>query len=94
MQLILSVLRRRISIFLVYSDDILEHIQSILNVNFSTALRRLFCLSVFKRFIANKLCTAFSRTNKKIIPVNNLNKRLYSGKNEIKVNVNYYICYK
>jgi hypothetical protein len=41
-----------------------------------------------ERFIAKKVCTACSRTNNKIAPLNILNKYLYNGKSEIKVNIN------
>jgi hypothetical protein len=37
-------------------------------------------ISLFlKRFIAEKVCTAFSRTNYKIVPLTNLNKYLHNG---------------
>jgi len=39
------------------------------------------------RCIAKKVCIACSRTNK-IVPLTDLNKHLYSGKSEIKVNTN------
>jgi len=42
----------------------------------------------FLRFIANKLCTAFSRTSYKIVPLKNLNKYLHNDTSETEVNVN------
>jgi hypothetical protein len=42
----------------------------------------------FERFIAKKVCTACSRTNNNIVPLANLNKYLYNGKSEIKMNMN------
>jgi hypothetical protein len=40
--------------------------------------------SFFLRFIAKKVCTAFSRTSYKTIPLINLNKYLYNDKSENK----------
>jgi hypothetical protein len=37
----------------------------------------------FERLIAKKVCTAFSRTSYKIVPLTNLNKYLYNDKSEI-----------
>jgi hypothetical protein len=42
----------------------------------------------FVRFVAKKVCTTFSKTNNKIVPLTNLLKCLYSGKSEIKLNRN------
>lgn len=47
----------------------------------------------FERFIAETVCTACLRTSYRIVPLINFNKSLYSGKSEIKVNVNN-ICEK
>jgi hypothetical protein len=55
--------------------------------NILTYCRNTYSL-LFERFIAKKVCTACSRTNKKIIPMNNLNKYLSNGKGDTKVNVN------
>ena len=41
-----------------------------------------------KIFIAEKVFTACSRTNNKIVPLTNMNKYLYNGKSEIDVNIN------
>jgi hypothetical protein len=53
------------------------------------------CIHVLKntifppeRFIAKTARTAFSRAGYKIVPLTNLNKYLYTDKNEIKVNIN------
>jgi hypothetical protein len=40
------------------------------------------CRFFFKRFITQKVCTACSRTNKKIVPLPNLNKYLCNAKVE------------
>ena len=45
---------------------------------------------IFERFIAKEVHTVLSRTNYKIVPLTNLNKYLYNGKKEIKVNINNY----
>jgi hypothetical protein len=42
----------------------------------------------FERFIAQKVFTACSRASNKIVPLTNLNKHLYSGKSDTKVNIN------
>ena len=42
----------------------------------------------FERFIAKKVCTACSRNSYKIVLLTNLNKYLYNGGSEIKVNTN------
>jgi hypothetical protein len=42
----------------------------------------------FERVIAKKVCTTCSRTSYRIVPLTNLNKYLYSGKSEIKVEIN------
>jgi len=42
----------------------------------------------FKIFIAKKVCTACSRTNNDIVPLIILNKYLYNGKSEMKLNIN------
>ena len=42
----------------------------------------------FERFIAKKVCTAWSRTSYNTVPLTNLNKYLYNGKSEITVNIN------
>jgi hypothetical protein len=44
--------------------------------------------SLFEKFIAEKLCTACSRTNYRTDPPTKLNKYLYSGKSEIKAKIN------
>ena len=41
----------------------------------------------FERFIAKKVCTAYSRASFKIVSLTNLNKYLYNCKTEIKVNI-------
>jgi hypothetical protein len=41
-----------------------------------------------KRFIAEKICTAFLRRSYKIVPLTNLNKCLYNETSEREVNVN------
>jgi len=41
-----------------------------------------------KTFIAEKVCTARSRTNNKTVPLTNINKYLRNGKSEIDVNIN------
>jgi hypothetical protein len=41
-----------------------------------------------KDLFAKKVCTACSKTNNNIVPLTNLNKYLYNGKSEIKVNIN------
>jgi hypothetical protein len=43
---------------------------------------------IIKRFIAEKVCTASSRTSYTIIPRTNFNKYLRSDTNETEVNVN------
>jgi len=52
------------------------------------AYRRNTYSLLFERFIAKKVCTACSRTNNKIVPLNNLNKYFSDGKGEMKVNIN------
>jgi hypothetical protein len=47
-----------------------------------------FILYFLERFIAKKVYTARWRTNNRLVPATNLNKYLYSGKSERKVNVN------
>jgi hypothetical protein len=46
------------------------------------------CHSFFERSITQKVCTARSRENNKIVPLTNLNKYQYNGESEIKVNTN------
>lgn len=41
----------------------------------------------FIRFIAEKVCTASSRTNNKVVPLTNLNQNVYNGKSVTEVNV-------
>ena len=43
---------------------------------------------LFKRFIAQEICTTCSRTRYKIVPLTNLNKYLHSGTSETKVYIN------
>jgi len=42
---------------------------------------------LFGRFFAKRVCTACSRTSYKIVAIPTLNKYLYTGKSEIKVNI-------
>jgi len=43
---------------------------------------------VLEGFIAKKACATFARTSYRIVPLNNLNKYLYSNKSEVKVSKN------
>ena len=58
---------------------------------FTTALAQLqspFPKYLKKRLIAQKVCTACSRTNYKIVPFTKLNKYLHYDTSETEVNVN------
>ena len=44
-------------------------------------------LSFFLRFIAKKVCTAYSKSNNKIVPITNLNKCVYNEKSETEGNI-------
>jgi hypothetical protein len=43
---------------------------------------------LFERFIAQKLCTACSRTSYKIVPLTNLNTYLHNDTSETEMNMN------
>jgi hypothetical protein len=43
---------------------------------------------VLKKIIAQKVCTACSRTSYRVVPLNNLNKYLHNDTSEIEVNIN------